>query len=110
MDRQLARGEFSLPQTLTVAQAADVLAQALRSLAGKPAPWRIQAGELLQFDSSCLAVLMEVRRRAGDAGVELLGVPHRLRNLADAYGVAFVVDPGAASPDPLQAASGDSGR
>ena len=110
MDRQVAQADFSLPQTLTVAQAADVLAQALRSLSGKPAPWRIQADGLLQFDSSCLAVLMELRRRAGDSGVELLGVPHRLRSLADAYGVAFVVETGAVSAHPPTAASGDAGR
>lgn len=110
MDRQPAQADFTLPQTLTVAQAADVLAQALRSLSGKPAPWRIEAGGLLQFDSSCLALLMELRRRAGDSGIELLEVPHRLRTLADAYGVAFVVENGAISPSPLTASSGDTGR
>ncbi len=83
--------DFTLPALVTVAQAPDLVRDALRALAGRAAPWCIDAGGLERFDSSCLALLMELRRRAGAAGLELRGVPERLHTLARAYGVGFVL-------------------
>ena len=102
MSRTAAPG-YVLPPQLTVAQSAEVARDALRALGAAEAPWRVECGELRQFDSACLALLMELRRNAGDAGLELLGVPERLRHLAQAYGVGFVLDgepgvPAAAPP------------
>lgn len=86
---------FKLPAQVTVAQAPELARQALRALAGSSAPWRVDAGELQGFDSACLALLMELRRRAAGGGLEVLRVPERLRTLAHAYGVGFVLDAGA---------------
>ncbi len=82
---------FALPEVLTLDEAGDVLRQALRALGAGPAPWAIDASRLQRFDSACLSLLLELRRRAGDAGIELHGVPARLRALARAYGIAFVL-------------------
>ena len=103
----MSPADFALAEELTLQQAPAVLGEALRALQARPAPWRIDAGALRRFDSSCLALLMELRRRAGPAGIELSGVPERLRTLAQAYGVGFVLDGGdaqaaASAGDPAQ--------
>ncbi len=94
--------DYVLPPQLTVAQAAEVARDALRVLGAAAKPWRVDCGELRQFDSACLALLLELRRHAGDAGIELLRVPERLRHIAQAYGVGFVLDgaPGAPAAAP----------
>lgn len=84
--------DFTLPAQVTLAQAPELARQALRALAGQGAPWRIDAAGLERFDSACLALLMELRRHAGAGGIEVLQVPERLRTLAHAYGVGFVLD------------------
>jgi phospholipid transport system transporter-binding protein len=103
----MSAADYTLAEELTVQQAPALLREALRALQPRPAPWRIDAGELQRFDSSCLALLMELRRRAGTGGIELSRLPERLRTLAQAYGVGFVLDGGdaqAAGPagDPPQ--------
>lgn len=90
----MSPADFALAEELTVQQAPALLREALRALQPRPAPWRIDAGALQRFDSSCLALLMELRRRAGAGGIELSRVPERLRTLAQAYGVGFVLDDG----------------
>lgn len=49
----------------------------------------IDASTLTSFDSSVLACLIEVRRRAQDQGtqVKITGLPNRLQRLAQVYGV-----------------------
>lgn len=49
----------------------------------------IDASPLTSFDSSVLACLIEVRRRAQDQGtpVKIIGLPNRLQRLAQVYGV-----------------------
>ena len=50
----------------------------------------VDASALEQFDSSALAVLLALRRLAGERGVGLrvLGLPQRLRDLSALYGVS----------------------
>lgn len=84
--------DFTLPAQLTGAQAPDVAREALRVLGSRAKPWRIDAGALEHFDSACLALLMELRRRAGADGLDVQRVPAHLRTLAHAYGVGFVLD------------------
>ena len=51
------------------------------------------AGALIEFDSSALAVLLECRREALAAGKSfaVLAAPPRLRQLAGLYGVADLI-------------------
>ena len=51
------------------------------------------AGALIEFDSSALAVLLECRREALAAGKSfaVLAAPARLRQLAGLYGVADLI-------------------
>ncbi len=105
-----ARGvDFTLPEQVTVTQTPDVVRDALRAVAGRAAPWRIDAAGLDRFDSACLALLMELRRHAGPAGIELLHVPDRLRTLAHAYGVAFVIDASAEDTTLAEDLAGEPG-
>ncbi len=89
---------FALAEEVTVQQTPTLLREALQALASQAAPWRIDAGGLRRFDSSCLALLMELHRRAGSGGIEVSRVPERLRTLARAYGVGFVLDGADAAP------------
>lgn len=80
-----------LPTELTQEQAVAccrMLAQAMRS---EPASEAVaNASELRRFDSSALAVLLEARREALSLGKSfgVTGMPPRLRELADLYGVS----------------------
>ena len=52
--------------------------------------WLIDASQLQDFDSSALAALLEVSRlihRAG-GGLQMVGMPQRLRDLSALYGVS----------------------
>ena len=82
---------YLLPERVTLDDAAAVRAQALAALraAAPQGPWEVDAGALVAFDSSCLALLLELRRAAAD--VHLRAAPPRLAQLARAYGVEFVV-------------------
>jgi phospholipid transport system transporter-binding protein len=81
---------MQLPATLTIAEAAAVHAR-LQAEAGPAGagPLRIDAAALEEFDTSALAVLLELRRGCQAAGrtFELLAPPLKLRQLATLYGV-----------------------
>lgn len=85
-----------LPDTLTLAEAEDVLRLA-RLAAGPDSPpvLEVEAGGLERFDSSALAVLLEARRQAlaWGRGFRLLGLPHGLLELARLYGVEALLFP-----------------
>jgi phospholipid transport system transporter-binding protein len=83
---------YVLPDRVTLGEAAAVRAQALAALraAAPTGPWEVDAGALAAFDSSCLALLLELRRACGV--VRLRAAPPRLVQLARAYGVEFAVD------------------
>ena len=85
-----------LPDDLTHAQATActrMLAQGLRAEPGSEVV--ADASALVQFDSSALAVLLESRREAMANGKSFAvkGLPPRLRQLAELYGVATLLPP-----------------
>ena len=88
----MAGARYLLPARVTLGDAAAVRAQALAELraAAPTGPWEVDAGALSTFDSSCLALLLELRRAV--AVLRLRAVPPRLVQLARAYGVEFVID------------------
>ena len=80
-----------LPATLTLKQAnAFILEQAKVIAAVAQTQVAVDASALKQFDSSALAVLLELRRQALAAGkaFSVSGQSKRLRDLAGLYGVA----------------------
>lgn len=79
-----------LPEVLMHDQAAacrEQLAQAI--LACGDRVLLLDASDLVQFDSSALAVLLACRRQAHAVGrqLQLQGLPEKLRELARLYGV-----------------------
>jgi phospholipid transport system transporter-binding protein len=79
-----------MPAVLTSREAADaarMLAQAIAKEAGPDVV--VDASALRQLDTAALAVLLDVRRRAADAGKAfvLRDAPPKLGALAKLYGV-----------------------
>ncbi len=86
---------LSLPATLTSAQASaclNTLSAGLAQTAGGSAVV-VDASALAHFDSSALAVLLELRRTCMAAGrsFAVRGLPERLGTLARLYGVATLL-------------------
>ncbi|MDO9436158.1 lipid asymmetry maintenance protein MlaB [Hydrogenophaga sp.] len=86
----MAHANLTLPERLTLAEADQILARLggeLPQYAG--ATVEIDAGALRVFDSSALAVLLELRRRvlAEGKALRVSGWPDRLQELASLYGV-----------------------
>jgi phospholipid transport system transporter-binding protein len=84
----------ALPASLTLrdAQAAlDALRDAFTAAEGEC--WRVDAGAVVQLDSSALAVLLECARIAAAGGrrLEILNIPPRLADLARLYNVDEVL-------------------
>jgi phospholipid transport system transporter-binding protein len=86
---------FSLPQTVTVFEAAAVLTRLDAALAATPpgGAFVIDAEPLQRFDTSVVALLLQAQRLARAQGrqLELRGVPPRLSELASLYGVGELV-------------------
>ena len=79
-----------LPASLTLRDAPAVLESLPRAFAADgEAVWRIDAAPVVQLDTSALAVLLECARMAaaGRRKLEIVGVPPRLGDLAQLYGV-----------------------
>ncbi|SCC95580.1 conserved hypothetical protein [Thiomonas sp. X19] len=91
---------FVLPASVTVAEAGEVVRQALGALRAAPTAqlWEVDAAALRDFDSACLALLLELRRQAGDRALRVLSAPPRLAHLATAYGLDFALGEAAAAP------------
>jgi phospholipid transport system transporter-binding protein len=55
----------------------------------------VDAGALTHFDSSALAVLLELRRESQAQGKELTieSLPQQLRDLATVYGIVELLSP-----------------
>jgi len=80
----------SLPSSLTLRDAPLVLESLRQAFASDTEPtWRIDAAPVAQLDTSALAVLLECARMAaaGQRKLEIVGVPPRLGDLAQLYGV-----------------------
>lgn len=82
---------IALPDRLTHREAEATLQQLCEALdrQGSGLPWVVDAAPLRQFDSSALVVLLGLRRHATVQGRDcrLTGVPVRLGQLAQVYGV-----------------------
>jgi phospholipid transport system transporter-binding protein len=86
-----------LPRDLTRSQAnacLQMLVQGLPAVSANPVV--VDAAALERFDSSALAVLLELRRETLVQGKSLVirALPDRLRDLATVYGIAELL-PGA---------------
>jgi len=96
-----------LPTELTHRQASVTLRMLLQALAAERAPQVVvDAGALVTFDSSALAVLLECRRTAlfDGRGFMVKGLPPALVSLAGLYGVQELLPappgPGGDTPVP----------
>jgi len=84
---------LTLPSDLTHRDAAACLVQSLEQLAAadsvSAAELQVDASALEHFDSSALAVLLELRRQAQVRGqsFQVTGMSARLSELASLYGV-----------------------
>ena len=80
---------LTLPVELTHDQARSSLAQLVAGIGAEGAQVLVDAGRLERFDSSALAVLLELRRACAGAGKPMVvrGLPTGLRDLAALYGV-----------------------
>jgi phospholipid transport system transporter-binding protein len=78
-----------LPAILTHLQASACLRDLGQALASEPAAGALDATALTTFDSSALAVLLELQRLCSRRGKSLtvVGLPTRLLALATLYGV-----------------------
>lgn len=80
----------ALPSQLTLATAAQSRDTLIRALAQSPEEAvRLDAGALAQFDSSAIAVLLDLRRELQSQGKRLVveNWPERLKALVGLYGV-----------------------
>ena len=80
----------TLPASMTLRDAPAVLESLRQSFAAEAQPvWRIDAAQVTQSDTSALAVLLECARMAAaeQRKLEIVGVPPRLGDLAQLYGV-----------------------
>ena len=84
---------LSLPAVVNHAKALEVVRLLTAQIAAQPAGVVIDAGALIQFDSSVLAVMLACRRAALAAGKSFAvhGLPPKLSQLAGLYGVAELV-------------------
>jgi phospholipid transport system transporter-binding protein len=80
---------LTLPVELTHDQARSSLAQLVAGIGAEGAQVLVDAGRLERFDSSALAVLLELRRASARAGKTLMisGSPKHLTDLATLYGI-----------------------
>ncbi len=79
-----------LPDTLVHTTAAATLAELLLAVRAEPsANIGVDATALVRFDSTALAVLLELRRAVLKASKTLVlhGIPSRLSDLARLYGI-----------------------
>ena len=84
---------LALPVVLTHNQANQCLAALVRALDKAPAQVELDVGALQDFDSSALAVLLELRRACLRVGKELriVAASQRLMHLAALYGVGSLL-------------------
>ena len=85
---------LALPAVLTHAQAGPCLKQLCAGIASSPRQVLLDAHSLRNFDSSALAVLLELRRVCLRQDKHLLieGAPARLMHLASLYGVQSLLE------------------
>jgi phospholipid transport system transporter-binding protein len=84
-----------LPQVIQHAQATACLAMLTTAMRQEPQQVVVDCSALTQFDSSALAVLIELRRASLHAQktLQLQALPQRLAELAQVYGVLALFQP-----------------
>lgn len=88
--------DAALPARLTLQGATETLNELSAQAARSQAPaWRLDAGALATFDSSAIAVLLELRRQLLAQGRSLAvdNWPERLKALVALYGVGELLHP-----------------
>ncbi len=90
---------LALPQKLTHEQARTCMDQLKQRMGSESAQVVIDAAALQQFDSSALAVLLELRRECARLGKHMVlqSMPERLIDLARLYGIDALLLPAPAS-------------
>jgi phospholipid transport system transporter-binding protein len=90
---------LALPEKLTQDQARACLEQYKQRMTKESARVVIDATALQQFDSSALAVLLELRRECVRLGKSLViqSLPQRLTDLARLYGIDNLLVPASVS-------------
>lgn len=80
---------LTLPPTMTHEVAPDCLTQLREGVQHEAATVVVDGAQLQRFDSSALAVLLELRRECAKAGkvFAVQKLPARLRELAALYGI-----------------------
>lgn len=90
-------GVLTLPDTVRLGNAEQVLSLLTKGLQGHPAKagMQLDASALRDFDSAVLAVVLECKRRALALGhaVDLVGAPAKLEDLARVYGLTALLWP-----------------
>lgn len=93
---------LTLPTSLTHDNATGVLTDFLAEIAKSGSNQvRIDAGALLQFDSSALALVLACRRRiiASGGDFALVSAPARIEQLAGVYGIDRLLGHGGSPAD-----------
>lgn len=85
-----------LPGSLTQANADSALASLMAGVNAATGSVEVNASALQRFDSVTLACLLELRRRAQGQGkrLSIVGLPQRLLDLAELYGVTGLLGVG----------------
>lgn len=80
---------MQLPATATLDETAELAAALPAAVAAGSGPLAIDAGALQAFDTSLIALLLQARRLAREAGrdIRVTGAPAKLAQLAQLYGV-----------------------
>ena len=86
---------LTLPAKLTHDDAGALVRSLKSQIALQPGAIEVAAGQLSEFDSSALAVLLECRRAATGAGKRfaVIQMPSKLVQLANLYGVEPLLVP-----------------
>lgn len=84
---------LALPAVVTAAQAKELLAQWTPQLSQLDAALQVDASALRQLDSSCVALLLALKRRACAQGKALIlsSPPAALLDLIQVYGLAEIL-------------------
>jgi phospholipid transport system transporter-binding protein len=79
---------ITLPAKLNIPEANAALAELAPAAAQGSGALVVDASALAEFDSSAIATLLELRRRAKGRGFSVKGAPKAMIELATLYGVA----------------------
>lgn len=93
---------LNLPAKITHEDAGVLASNLAGHVSAQPGVVVVNAQQLVEFDSSALAVLLTCRRAALTAGKQFSvnGLPSKLAQLATLYGVAQLMTPTVATESP----------